>query len=328
MTNDAMGKIVFSTDQFSGHLDDGQRYAHWRDLYAAQYGLLDFTRADSRPFSAHLEFAQFGPVAAGRFEGALARARRAQHELRRDAREEFFLFFNSGRSPILVEQCGREAPVQPGMAALLSYSEPGDCRSGDDHAWLAFTLLQDRLRHLVRHVEDLLAVPLDPESEAMRYLRSYADFLHGPGSAGDPALADHIGQMLLDLIALAIGTSRDDTEIARARGLRAARLRAVLAEIEAGFADPGFSPGVVAKRLRLSPRYVQDLLQDTGASFVERVSELRLQKARRMLADRRRDETTVADIAYACGFGEVPYFNRCFRKRFGASPSAFRSSAR
>jgi len=54
--------------------------------------------------------------------------------------------------------------------------------------------------------------------------------------------------------------------------------------------------------------------------------ELRLQKARCMLASRRHDRMKVSDIAYACGFGEVSYFNQAFRRRFGASPTQFRGS--
>jgi AraC-like DNA-binding protein len=92
----------------------------------------------------------------------------------------------------------------------------------------------------------------------------------------------------------------------------------------AGYADPAFSVRHVAARVRLAPRYVQNLLVETGASFTERVLELRLQKARRMLADRSHDRMKVGDIAYACGFGEVPYFNRRFRRRFGATPTEYR----
>jgi AraC-like DNA-binding protein len=54
------------------------------------------------------------------------------------------------------------------------------------------------------------------------------------------------------------------------------------------------------------------------------VLELRLQKARSMLADRRCDRLRVSEIAYASGFNEVSYFNRCFRRRFGATPTHFR----
>lgn len=318
---------VFSTDQFADQLDDFHRFARWRDLYAAQYGLLDATRIEDRPFAAHLEFAQFGPVAAGWFNGTLARVRRSRHELRLDSRDELFLFFNRGQHPISIAQRGRELLVQPGMPALLNYYENGESRFGDDHAWMAFTVPRERLQSLIRNVEDLVAAPLDAKSEAMAHLRRYTEFLQGPGALGDePALADHVGQSLLDLISLALGASRDAAELGRQRGLRAARLRAVVSEIETGFANPGFSPAQVARKLQLSPRYLQDLLRDTGASFVERVAELRLQKARRMLRDPVCDVMPISDIAYACGFGEVPYFNRCFRKRFGASPRSFRST--
>jgi transcriptional regulator GlxA family with amidase domain len=34
----------------------------------------------------------------------------------------------------------------------------------------------------------------------------------------------------------------------------------------------------------------------------------------------------VSDIALACGFNEVSYFNRCFRRRFGASPLQHRGN--
>ena len=54
------------------------------------------------------------------------------------------------------------------------------------------------------------------------------------------------------------------------------------------------------------------------------VLELRLQKSRAMLADARNNRRKVSDIALACGFNEVSYFNRCFRRRFGASPTQFR----
>jgi len=76
--------------------------------------------------------------------------------------------------------------------------------------------------------------------------------------------------------------------------------------------------------LGVSERYVQDVLHDTGASFTERVLELKLQKARAMLARARKGEPKIIDIACSCGFGDVSYFNRCFRRRFGAAPGAFR----
>jgi AraC-like DNA-binding protein len=75
----------------------------------------------------------------------------------------------------------------------------------------------------------------------------------------------------------------------------------------------------------MSPRYLQHLLHETGVTFTEHVNELRLRKARRMLASPLHDALKIKDIAQACGFGEVPYFNRAFRRRFGLSPSDCRN---
>jgi AraC-like DNA-binding protein len=102
----------------------------------------------------------------------------------------------------------------------------------------------------------------------------------------------------------------------------------VIAAIEAGFPDPALSPERIALRLGVSSRYVQDLLHDTGLSFTARVLELRLQRARAMLADPVHGRLRVGEIADACGFNEIPYFNRCFRRRFGASPTEFRGGDR
>jgi len=135
---------------------------------------------------------------------------------------------------------------------------------------------------------------------------------------------EHIGTTITDLIVLALGAERDAVEIARLRGLRAARLREILAQISTHFSDPAFSSAEVARHLGVTPRYVNDLLQETGESLAERVLELRLQKARAMLSNSHGDRMRITDIAHACGFNEVSYFNRCFRRRFGASPTQFR----
>jgi AraC-like DNA-binding protein len=32
----------------------------------------------------------------------------------------------------------------------------------------------------------------------------------------------------------------------------------------------------------------------------------------------------ISDIAFECGFNDLSYFNRCFRRRFGLTPTAAR----
>jgi AraC-like DNA-binding protein len=54
------------------------------------------------------------------------------------------------------------------------------------------------------------------------------------------------------------------------------------------------------------------------------VTELRLQRARALLADRRNDGMRIGDIAYAAGFADISHFNRSFRRRFGMTPTGAR----
>jgi AraC-like DNA-binding protein len=137
-------------------------------------------------------------------------------------------------------------------------------------------------------------------------------------------LIDHIDTTLVDLMALALGAGRDAAEVARLRGLRAARLQAIVTEIKASFTDPALSPARIGLKLGLSARYIQALLHESGASFTERVMELRLQKAMAILTRPHDRRLKVSEIAYACGFNEVSYFNQCFRRRFGDTPTHFR----
>ena len=89
------------------------------------------------------------------------------------------------------------------------------------------------------------------------------------------------------LAVLSLGAGREAAEIVRQGGLRMAKLPAVLAAVREGFSDPTFSANDVGLKLGVSANYVQKLLHESGSNFTERVIELRLQKARAMLASAR-----------------------------------------
>lgn len=111
-------------------------------------------------------------------------------------------------------------------------------------------------------------------------------------------------------------------------GLREARIASVMQQISESFADHQFSTRVLASQLGLSVRYVQDLLQGTGSSITERIMDLRLQKARDLLTDQGFNSMKISEVALSCGFNELSYFHRSFRRRFGTTPGKFRSEMR
>ena len=92
--------------------------------------------------------------------------------------------------------------------------------------------------------------------------------------------------------------------------------------LEKRFTEPDFSAQKLAVAAGLSERYVNELLYEAGASFTSRLLELRLRRAAESLAQA--GERRISDIAFDCGFNDLSYFNRCFRRRFGLTPSAAR----
>jgi AraC-like DNA-binding protein len=59
--------------------------------------------------------------------------------------------------------------------------------------------------------------------------------------------------------------------------------------------------------------------------FASYLTDFRLQMACSMLV---RTDKNISEISFATGFGDVPYFNRIFKKKYGMSPSRFRLSGR
>jgi AraC-like DNA-binding protein len=323
-----MQKIIFTSDELPAGLGDQARFSLWRDMYVACYGENDMSYASARPFAMRSEFARLGEVGIAQATGTIDRYKRTLQQIAVDGHGDFQFGFNQRGARAFVAQRGRELVCGIGQLMFLSTAEAREVRGEADHwAWIGMGIAGERFLELVPGAEDLVARPFDHNAPAMRHLARYLAFVFNADEIGDdPALVSQASTTLRDLAGLAVGARGDVAEIARGRGMRAARVQEIITEIRAGFADPAFSAHGVGLKLGLSPRYVQELLQETDAGFTARVLELRLRKARAMLADARHDRLKVSDIALACGFNEVSYFNRCFRRRFGASPTQLRGT--
>ncbi|HXW27091.1 MAG TPA: helix-turn-helix transcriptional regulator, partial [Xanthobacteraceae bacterium] len=108
---------------------------------------------------------------------------------------------------------------------------------------------------------------------------------------------------------------------------RAARLDAVKADIAANLGSARLSLKAVARRQGISASYVRKLFASEGTSFTDFVLAERLARAHRVLRDPGCAGRPVSAIAFAAGFGDLSYFNRSFRRRFGDTPSGIRATA-
>jgi AraC-like DNA-binding protein len=110
--------------------------------------------------------------------------------------------------------------------------------------------------------------------------------------------------------------------------LRVAKLLAIKSDIARNLDRPDLSIAALATRHACTSRFVQRLFEMVGTTFTEYVLAQRLVRAYRKLVDPRYRSEKISVIAYDCGFNDVSYFNRMFRRYFTAAPSDVRGSVR
>ncbi len=89
------------------------------------------------------------------------------------------------------------------------------------------------------------------------------------------------------------------------------------------YADSDLSVEAVCEHLHISQSYFSSIFkQDTGRSFVQYVTDLRMDRAAELL--RESDDKTYV-IAQRVGYEEPNYFSYVFKRKFGVSPSQYRN---
>lgn len=232
-------------------------------------------------------------------------------------------------SPWRVFQPGRGADLQPGDAALLSRDRVRSAITlWNDCSLTSFCIARSAITPLVPDIESRFARRIPSANPALRMLLRYAELARDEDVLTTPELRRAFTTHVLDLLALALGATRDAAELAKARGVRAARLEAIKEDIRKGLGRPDLSVRSVAALHGVTPRYIQLLFEESGTTFTAFVLEQRLAAARRALCDVRLASVPVGAIAFECGFGDLSYFNRAFRRRFGCTPTDARSAMR
>jgi AraC-like DNA-binding protein len=165
------------------------------------------------------------------------------------------------------------------------------------------------------------------DPQALRLLTNYLQVLDTEETITSPEAKHLVTTHIHDLAALAIGASRDAAHAIAGRGKRAARLAAVKTDVLNNLGNARLSVNAVAARQGVSPRYVQMLFEVEGLSFSEFVLEQRLANAYRLLINPLCAGQTIQAVALQAGFGDLSYFNRTFRRRFGMTPRDVRACA-
>lgn len=298
----------------------------WREVYGRNIAQVDIDTIGDEPFHASVTFQSLPGI--GLVSGTRAPAHyRITRQHLAHARDGFGLsVLTSGAST--TQQLGREIVGRPGSAAVISGTDPSVSTMHTPGSFVTIVLPRPQVAALVPDLGAAYARPIPAENEALRLLLRYVDTLHRNGPLGAPAIAEAASRHIIDLAALALGAKADAAYEAQRRGLAAARLEAIKAEVRDRIGSRDLSVTTIAARLAVSPRYVHKLFEREGMTFSEFVLGRRLERALQMLTDARFAALTISAIAFDCGFSDLSYFNRTFRRAYGATPSELREAAR
>lgn len=304
----------FTTDE----LPERDRLTRWREEFGRTIVSVDIAPlAPEVPFRAEALLQRLPGVRMALCDGSAAALERSRTQAAASD-DSVGMIVNLG-APASALQRDAEVTLNLGDAVLVRPDEPGRL-CGTTHLALVFprTALAERLHD----VSSVFMKPVSGRQQALQLFLRYLRMIQADMEPTEPALQQAIVNHIHDLAALAVGANRDTREQGKG-AVAAARLASAIDHIGKHFADPALSVASVARQQDISARYLQELLERSGASFVARVNELRLKRAFLLLT--RFPNRPVADIAAQVGFSNVSHFNRLFRLRFGESPSGVRS---
>lgn len=300
-----------------------KRLSAWREIYGRNIAQFEIEPLDDVPFHADVTFQQLSGI--GFAQGSRSDSNYRMTPLLATRARDNVIFAVVTQGTGFVSQFGREITVGAGCAMLISGNDPSACALRDHGRFLTLSLPRDSFVPMIADPNRAFVKAIPAETMALRHLVEYLGIVH---TDFESASTDHrrlIAHHITDLAALAVGATRETTELSHGRGLRVARMLAIRREIDRRFADPELNLPALANQIGVTPRYVQSLLAESNTSFVDEVMQRRLTRAHEMLSSPLYNRMTIIDLAYHCGFASVSNFYRAFRQAFESTPSSVRA---
>ena len=290
-----------------------------------RYAAIDIEQCGDGLFGGAIDMQRVGVLAVSKRFSSPANYVRTPKQLNDGNDSVIAVFCRSGN--VHQSQGGMPFALEPGDAVLMDFACSGGFHATSESCFYTVKVPRESITRLRPDLNGLAGVRLNRDDAARRLLFGYLDGSLSAGLQHDAPATRLFGEHVLDLIGLALGSEGDERQIAEERGLPAARRASILREIAVRCLDPKLNAASVAMHLGVTPRYVRLLLEETGRSFSEHLLERRLECAAAMLRNPAKKYCKVADIATDCGFGDLSYFNRAFRRRYGMTPSDTRDAA-
>jgi AraC-like DNA-binding protein len=300
----------------TAEVDPPEALAYWVDTVCDQFLELEIDTPVRDRFHASLDQVDLGPATANFLEADTQQVRRTRAKIAR-MHTPMFMLMQLRAGQVRFHQLGREVRVGPGECVFIDCTEPYELECPHPTRAVALRLPADWLRRWIAQPERHAAQLFNGGgwSSALCAAVASLDISDNVALPGG-----EIAETIATLLKLAIGPD------AEASLQRPTLFNQLLRTLRNRLHEADLSPMAVADEHGICTRSVHYMFARAGTTFVERLMELRLGRAREMLSDAQLFDLPVAEVAVRCGFSDPSHFARRFRRRFGQSPLQFRSS--
>ncbi len=289
------------------------QYDYWHSIVESSFAQCDGIAPDRKAFHAEIEIARCGEGELTALSSDAVRYLRTERHVRRADTDAFFV-------SVMMEGGGHfrqnDRAVHHAPGTVLIYDS---ARSYEyDYPGAYRTALLRVPRHMMESrmlgVRDLGGSMLEASRPQSALIRGIVTNLLETARDGD--LPDTFIAPALDLITGAFGHgAKDVREEAAGRNAQLNRIKRFMVE---NMANEHLSTADIAAAQNLSLRSLGRAFAAEGTTPMGWLRDRRLAEAHAMLSEGR--ARSVTEAAYDCGFSDLSYFGRAFKKAYGKTP--------
>ncbi len=289
-----------------------QRYDYWHSLVEQSYASCDGRAADRLQFSGALRSTRCGDAELTEVASSPIAYNRSHRHVRTSGTDDYFVaVVLEGEQRYL--QNDRSASLRPGSVLLYDSGRPYDFDIARSYRSVLLRLPRPMVESRFHQGGELGGLMLDRARPQAALIGSLLQNMLATAEEADLPMS--FVSPVLDVIAGAFALGSDSLVI---KGRSAPPLDRIKHYLRQRVADDGLTVGQICTDQNLSVRSLNRLFAAEGTTPMTWLRNFRLAEAHSMLAEGRC--RSVTEAAFSCGFNDLSYFGRCFRKRYGFSP--------
>lgn len=298
----------------------GSEFQYWNNAVCEAVFELDISIDPTNHLDASIHRQNLGPIALSRIKLNASQTIRRTHAAitrSRNAQFELVLFKRGGASLL---HCGREMVFKTGDLVLIDNRETYTLVTDISSESLSFHIPVDWLKVWIPEPENVVGLSIGEQSPWGPALIAAMEAIPSSLGDGEDAFSNLYADQIAGALTLAVGPAARQQSPHTQKLLQ--RIRKTILEMAH---DHELDAAKVAKAMNISVRYMHALFSAANTTYSHQLISVRLERASRLLGDRRFLDLPVSEIAWRSGFADQCHFSRKFRERFGQSPGVFRS---